>query len=70
MKITETITRDCCEQKDLRPVEGCRKFGMHPEFKFCVHCGARHEYHRFTDPAGGTDSEYRKVREDAKVVAA
>ncbi len=36
---------------------------MYPEFKFCVHCGARHEYHRFTDPAGGTDSEYRKVVE-------
>ena len=30
---------------------------------FCVHCGARHEIHLFTDAAGSSDWEYRKVKE-------
>ncbi len=42
MKITETITRDCCQTKDLKPFLGrlhehpaLRKYSPH----FCVHCG-------------------------------
>lgn len=64
MKVTETITRDCCTPKDLKPVEGCRMYGRFPVFQFCIHCGARYEYHGFIDAAGSSDYEYRKVKED------
>lgn len=65
VKIRETIERDCCHpSKDLKPVIGCK---VAPQgvavLVFCIHCGHRHEYHRFTDPAGGTDWEYRPMPE-------
>jgi len=60
MKITETITRDCCQREDLKPVEGARKIGHDPQFKFCKHCGAWWQYVSYMDAAGSTDWEYRK----------
>lgn len=60
MKITETINRDCCQQRDLRPVEGTKRIHGHDEFMFCVHCGRYHEAYRVSDAAGGYDTEYRK----------
>lgn len=64
MKITETIERQCCTPKDLKPVEGCQKWARIPDLVFCIHCGARHRHHTFMDAAGSRDWEYRKVIED------
>lgn len=51
MKITETITRKCCDaQKDLRLVEG------HPPgrpYYFCVHCGLQWEKTGGSEPGDG-----------------
>lgn len=58
MKIKVTEERDCCQAKDLKPIDGSPKFGHNVQFKFCLHCGKRHEFHSFTDPAGGSDWEY------------
>ena len=63
MKIKETTERDCCTPKDLKPVEGSPRRGRDPEVMFCVHCGARHRIHTFTDAAGSSDWEYRKETE-------
>jgi hypothetical protein len=60
MKITETIDRECCQQKDLKPVIDSKLVGRQREFLFCVHCGARHRYTSYMDAAGSTDWEYRK----------
>jgi hypothetical protein len=61
MKVTETITRECCHPKDLRPVEGADMIGREPQFKFCVHCGRYHRLTHVRDPAGGTDTEYKRL---------
>lgn len=62
MKVTETIERECCQRKDLKPVAGTPKFGSDPEFVFCVHCGSHLQVHTFMDAAGSKDWEYRKVK--------
>ena len=49
MKIKETAERNCCARKDLKPVEGSPRRGLDSEVMFCVHCGARHRLHTFTD---------------------
>jgi hypothetical protein len=61
MKVKVTTERECCEGPDLRPVEGTRTFGRHPEFVFCIHCGRHLEYETFTDAAGGRDWRYRRL---------
>ncbi len=51
MKITETITRECCAKGDLRKYQGARDYApaesSHPGLWFCLHCGqiwaAEHE---------------------------
>lgn len=60
MKIKETIERFCCQYRDLKAVEGSHLIGRDVEFKFCIHCGARHKYTGFMDAAGSRDWEYRK----------
>lgn len=59
MKITQTVQRDCCQQSDLRPLEGTPKRGRTPEWMFCLHCGRQHRIHTFTDPAGASDWDYQ-----------
>lgn len=54
MKITETVSRDCCQSKDLKLVEGSK-------LRFCIHCGARHELSR--DAEG--DRVYQKMTGEA-----
>jgi hypothetical protein len=63
MKIVQTVSRECCQQQDLKVVDGCKMMNSsrYPELKFCVHCGARHKYTSFMDAAGSSDWEYRKV---------
>lgn len=59
MKIREEIVRDCCQPKDLKPIENSPKVGYDPLYKFCVHCGAHHRGESVRDAAGGTDWVYR-----------
>lgn len=55
MKVTETITRQCCDPvKDLKPLFGDKKTGD----VFCVHCGKRWFQDTYTDGAGGRDWRY------------
>ena len=61
MIIKETIERQCCHQKDLRPVNGTPMAGSIPRYVFCVHCGHHHVMTTFTDAAGSADWEYRKI---------
>lgn len=64
MKITETHIRECCQYKDLKPVQGCDMFNFNiPKEMFCRYCEARHRMHKFMDAAGSMDWEYRKVGE-------
>lgn len=63
MKVTETRTRECCQDRDLRPVAGGPRVGVLAKVKFCQHCGRRHEYAAFTDAAGSMDWHYIPVRD-------
>lgn len=57
MKIKETIERDCCEPKDLKPYKG----GGSAIIKvFCQYCGQQFTTENYTDAAGSRDSRYRK----------
>jgi hypothetical protein len=59
MKITETVTRECCQVKDLKPIEGSPLWsGNSPRFKFCQHCGKHHEAKSDRDPTGELTWEY------------
>jgi hypothetical protein len=60
VKIKETIERECCQQKDRRPVEGTPKKGADPEWMFCIHCGAHYKLGTERDAAGGSDTVYRR----------
>lgn len=61
MKITETIERECCQRSDLKPLQQSPKSGHIPRYMFCKYCGTHHQMHSFTDPAGGSDWEYRPI---------
>jgi hypothetical protein len=50
MKIKETIERECCERKDLKPTIAYNK-----KWQFCVHCGQLWRWDREFDGAGGSD---------------
>jgi len=62
MKIKAVLERDCCQQRDLKPVEGSPKRGSDVEIMFCIYCGAHHKIHTFMDAAGSMDWEYRKEK--------
>lgn len=44
MRIVETVERECCAVKDMKPYKGGftggRSFPLNPQF--CVHCGQIH----------------------------
>ena len=61
MKIKVTKERECCQQEDLKTIEGSPKYGRHSEWVFCVHCGAHHYYESFMDAAGSMDWTYIKA---------
>lgn len=59
MKIKETVERECCQAKDLKPYRG----SMTKELKkykddlfFCIHCGRIWRETTRMDAAGGTES--------------
>lgn len=62
MKISETVERDCCQQRDFKPVEGTKIIGRIPSLVFCQHCGHYWEYTSCRDAAGSADYEYRKLK--------
>ncbi len=69
MIVTEKLERDCCQYKDLRPLNGMvnntanrMMNGRNKEFMFCVHCGRHHEYTRYMDAAGSSEWEYRPMK--------
>jgi len=61
VKVTETVTRECCQRQDLKPVEGSPKHGQDPEFMFCQHCGRYFARIGFMDAAGSRDWDYRPL---------
>ena len=63
MKIKVTEERDCCQPRDLKPVEGCVMRGREADLLFCVYWGHRHEWDTQRDPAGGVETLYRKLPE-------
>ena len=64
MKIKTEVVRECCQDRDLKPVEGCEMFNLKiPKLMFCIHCGHRHEFYKFMDSAGSMDWSYRKIKE-------
>lgn len=55
MKVTETITRECCDdRRDFKPLFGNSRSGR----VFCRVCGKRWRKDSFTDAAGGKDYRY------------
>ncbi len=67
MKITETIERECCEPRDLKPYSG--KFNGYSELplswqvtvQFCIYCGQLWREEGYTDAAGGMDTRLVRV---------
>ena len=67
MKITVTETRECCQERDLKPYQGTifsgfpvDKWGNVRPLAFCQHCGQIHIQECFTDAAGDQDTRWRK----------
>lgn len=59
MKIKETIERNCCEHRDLKPYRGLMSPMLEKYVKdlyFCVHCGKVWRHTTQMDAAGGTES--------------
>lgn len=63
MKITETITRECCEPKDMVKYHG-RLASDYSDLYFCKHCGEAWQIEVFTDPdTNETDTRYVPIHE-------
>ena len=67
MKITITETRECCQERDLKPYNGIisNGFPVNPggvlrPVSFCRHCGQLHVAEVYTDAAGDQDTRWRK----------
>ena len=54
MKIIETVTRECCQDIDFKPLFGDRNSRR----VFCTVCGKRWKRDYFTDAAGSRDYRY------------
>jgi len=52
MKILDKTIRECCEPRDLKRMEGYKKYTL--EMFFCKYCGRRWIQQRKSDIAGGT----------------
>lgn len=66
VKITETITRDCCDPvKDLKPYRGIVPGGptaaAREKLRFCKECGQIFGWTRKMGPAGSSEDEPVKV---------
>lgn len=65
MKIKETVERDCCYQKDLKPYQG--QFTYDTKIYFCQYCGEHWFYERKMDAAGSMDSDLVRLKYVDKV---
>ncbi len=66
MKITETIERECCDERkgDLKQYRGDPKSTTslaRDKMLFCVHCGQIWIEDRRMDAAGSSETYFRKV---------
>jgi len=59
LKVTETIERWCCAQKDLKVYRGERS--TERSMFFCQHCGQLWIEEPFTDAAGARDTHLVSV---------
>ena len=61
MKITVSETRECCQERDLKPYQGTKHavFSL-DSVSFCQYCGQIHIQECFTDAAGDQDTRWRK----------
>lgn len=58
MKIKETVERECCQPRDLKPFKGLVTKALNSSRKdlfFCVHCGRIWRETARMDAAGGTE---------------
>ncbi len=55
MTITETISRECCADQDLKPVGPPAVSGKSSHY-FCIHCGRYWATERRMDAAGSMES--------------
>lgn len=67
-KIVESIERNCCQYRDLRPVCDSKvlfRSGLKNVYDImqCKYCGDIHKYYRYMDAAGSMDWEYRNLGE-------
>ena len=62
MKITVTETRECCQERDLKPYMGDQQGTFWPpnNMAFCQYCGQLHVQEAYTDAAGDVDTRWRK----------
>ena len=60
MEITETITRECCQQNDLMPYNGVDKTKFNFP-KFCKYCGQLFQLEVEFDDIGDKSCDYRRV---------
>lgn len=51
MKITENIERECCQFKDLIPIQGSPAIGSNAEFMSCKFCGKIFRFQRGQESA-------------------
>ena len=61
MKIKETVERECCQFKDLKPYQARvseELFPMRKYLRFCIHCGRVVRLSSRMDAAGGTEDCY------------
>lgn len=63
MKITETITRECCTQGDMVDYKAAypRSYPLPPGLCFCKHCGRWWTSVAQIDPAGNSSKALRPV---------
>ncbi len=63
MKITETIERECCDERegDLHIYMGEAEFDGSWAFFFCIHCGQIWVEDRRMDAAGSSETYFRKI---------
>jgi len=66
MKITVSETRECCQERDLKPYLGDSLpahpaiWPQRPHFRFCQHCGQLHVEETYTEASGDQDTRWRK----------
>jgi hypothetical protein len=63
VKITETIDRECCDERkgDLKAYRGAMDCAPGWDIVFCIHCGQVWITERRIDSAGSNDTRRKRV---------